>query len=82
MTSADHDAVGEEHILAHARCLRDWVVGHQPHEQCADRGGNAGGNKHGTKVHSGCRQNGWIGHRYVDHSEEGCEARNKLALHA
>ena len=48
------------------------------HDQGANGGSQAGGNKHGTEVHAGGGENAGINHDDVSHRQEGGKARNHL----
>ena len=76
MAHAEHHTVGEEGVLAHARCLGDGVVGVESHDQGAQSRGKAGGDEYRTEVHAGIREDRRVDHGDVSHGQKRGDARD------
>ncbi len=77
---ADH-GVSEESIEAHARRQADRPVGVEPHQQAAERGGDAGGDEGCTVIDPGIGHDVRVDENDVSHGDEGCQTGNQLGLH-
>ncbi|MCY1520690.1 hypothetical protein D9M68_554730 [compost metagenome] len=76
----DH-GVGEEGVEAHARCKPHRPVGVQPHEEAAQRRGQAGGDEGGAVVDAGVGHDVRVDEDDVGHGDEGGQAGGQFRLH-
>jgi hypothetical protein len=65
-----HNGESEECVDAHARRERDGIIGVECHDQSADCGCKAGGNKNRPLIHSGLAEDDGVDEHDVNHRQK------------